>query len=103
MVLGHASTAWRKAVVAFAFVEGPNVEVVHAVLPIHVVQRATLAERDAQDAFTEWRQMGTPLKQPLTVSLGEAAKMAKVSEGQPLGSSSKHRVLLSVREIWKKG
>ncbi len=76
--------------VSIAFVESPNVEVFHAVLPIHVVQCATLAERDAQDAFSEHRQMGTPLEQAFTVSQGNTAKVAKVSQGQPLDSSSGH-------------
>ncbi len=70
MILGYASTAWREAMVAFAFVEGPDIEVFHAVLPIHVVQCASLAERDTQDAFPEQRQMRTPLEQAFTVSQG---------------------------------
>ena len=79
--------------IALSFVEGPNVEIVHAIPPIYIVQRAALAERHAQDTFTEKRQIGTSLEQPLTVSLGKAAKMAKVSEGQLLGSSSRHSVV----------
>ena len=90
MVLGNTSAAWREAVVAFAFIKGPDIEVFHAVLPIHVVQRATLAEGNAQDAFSEQRQMGTPVKQDLTVSQGKPAEMAKVSKGQFLSSASRH-------------